>query len=219
MDIRKKLFVGACALVAMGSVGYLAWSFVKDRKEASDDEGVEEYDYLTYEDDDDNQDNDKKVVTGKFAMKPELEEYFKKLKEEKNEPTEMWYYSLETEQNSSPVEYSYVKITPEEYHDAELSGAETHTGTYFLEEGILGGWDEDLEEQDITSDIGNIVADLVVSDGSIRSVYFKKVSDGSVYEVVGSRGRYDEAYEDMQAAKDENFFEDVIEMEGYTDGE
>ena len=216
MDIRKKLFVGACAAVIAGSVEYLVWSFIKEKR-TSQPEEAEEYDYLTYEDDDDNQDNDKKVVTGKFAMKPELEEYFKKLKEEASEPTEMWYYSLETEQNSSPVEY--LKITPEEYHDAELSGMEAHTGTYFLEEGILGGWDEDLEEQDITSDIGNIVADLVVSDGSIRSVYFKKVSDGSVYEVVGSRGRYDEAYEDMQTAKDENFFEDVIEMEGYTDGE
>lgn len=74
------------------------------------------------------------------------------------------------------------------------------TGTYFVQDGVLAGWDASLDERDIESTVGQAAIDKLVS-GEESAVYVVNEDLKVLYEIVKSNDPYGDALEELYVSE------------------
>lgn len=87
-----------------------------------------------------------------------------------------------------------------------MDGYVSVTCGYFTQDGILAGWDEDMDEKDIGETVGWRAVRMFDSP-DVKAVYVRNTHLKVLYEVV----RYDDAYEEVLADAEQKSFESVGE--------
>lgn len=85
------------------------------------------------------------------------------------------------------------------------SGYVSATGTYFVQDRILAGWNDDLSEKDISNTIGWRAVSMFDSP-DVRAVYVRNSQLKVLYEIVRSD-------DSMESAIHETLFEEVAEIQ------
>lgn len=91
---------------------------------------------------------------------------------------------------TSPTEV----ISEEEFvkRTGNLDGYASVTGTWFEEDGVLAGWDDQLEVKDVDTTIGR-EALAMFDDDDIQAIYVRNDLLEVLYEIVRGEGSYDAA--------------------------
>lgn len=199
MDIKAKIALGGFALFAAGAgAGFLVgrkvtddeWTaYLDEREQAAMDMNEDKFDHDGDEytdiqpewyDSDDAKPVDRTLVN---EEKPSLQDLVKNLKEE--------------ETGEMPVEFinwRQYKATKREYVK--------RTGTYFVVDEILAGWDEDLDQIDLgelfsrEEDVERLEAMLQAED--VKAVYIRSNVLETDFEIVKSDESWLESYNELQ---------------------
>lgn len=70
-------------------------------------------------------------------------------------------------------------------------GYVTATGTYFVEDGILAGWNESLEPKEVGKTVGSAAIGKFADDPDVDAVYVRNTALKVLYEVVRGEGSYE----------------------------
>ena len=90
-----------------------------------------------------------------------------------------------------------------------MDGYVSVTCGYFTQDGILAGWDEDMDEKDIGETVGWRAVRMFDSP-DVKAVYVRNTHLKVLYEVV----RYDDAYEEVLADAEQKAFVSADEGRG-----
>lgn len=199
----SKAYVPVVALTSAGIgvvVGFLSDKFIFSKKENDEDGMEEEYEEYDLPDipegvnevDDLNRKMDEEA--SKLFVKPDLNKYIDYTKYQdltKNYSTDV----PKEEMVESPIhiidEEEFVKETGNE------DGYVSVTASYFTQEKILAGWNDDLIEREPSETVGEKSLEQF-DDPSVKAVYVRNDSLKVLYEIV----RCDDSYESalMEAA-------------------
>lgn len=90
-------------------------------------------------------------------------------------------------------------ISEDEAKDVVADGYDTMTATYFVEDDILAGFDNDLEELNIEEfELLEGVNALMNSENQSGQVFVKNDNEQIVYELVASSVKYDDAVKETE---------------------
>lgn len=98
-----------------------------------------------------------------------------------------------TEENTEKVDASMFEIISEEEFVAATGnpdGYVTATGTYFPEDGILAGWNNDFEPKDVAGTIGEAAAGMF-ADEEVAAVYVRNNGLKVLYEILRGDGAFE----------------------------
>ena len=196
------------ASIGLGVGAYFLCDFIDRKRNRYADEQFAMYDELHPEEDDglphipegvnEVADEDEKVIAPGFR-KPDISEmvdytkYAKMSREyDTAEPDMADLRNAETvNAEEGDDSWKFREITEIEYLDPS-NGMSKVDATYFTQERMLAGWNDELAERDIESTIGSECL-KAFDDPKVRSVYVRNLEMGIDYEIV----RCDDAYEEV----------------------
>lgn len=191
----KYAAIAAAASVGVGILAGTLVEVISSRMEAEDDcedeylpdipEGINE-EYVEIPVDDLDYEPKGRPSTDKPSLK-ELIDYGK-------------YYTVDEQ----PVEVGAEEIpavrviSSEEFVKAtgNLDGYVTVTGTWFADDGVLAGWDDELESKKVSETIGK-AAVMEFDDPEVDAVYVRNDLLKVLYEIVRGEGSYEAAVEEL----------------------
>lgn len=209
---QSKLYFPVSFLVAGVSgvaVGYLVDRFCQEREKAQSEwddifdepeleipEGVNEYDTSKQE---------MENAVDKLFVKPSLKDYVDYTKFAK-EYSDKNANEIPKEIIDDAPEFISV-ITEEEFvrDSGNLDGFVSVTGTYFTQDKVLAGWDDEIGEKDIEETIG-WKAVRTFDDPSAKAVYVKNDLMKVLYEIVRCDDPYDDAVQESQMNQETDGF-------------
>lgn len=136
-------------------------------------------------------------ASGPLYRKPDLSEmvdYTKFSKDDKKE-----------EDDDPGEEAAYVHLISEEEFvrgTGNLDGYVSVTGTWFVQDHILAGWDLDLAEKDPSTTIGEKAVEKF-DDPEVKAIYVRNDLLKVLFEVVRSDDLFDLAYQEVLKAESE----------------
>jgi hypothetical protein len=233
LDKRKMALIFAAALASglvIGTATELAIAKWKERHEEAcpDDEDWDEEDdgYYSYDEEDLTSpeipegvnvvsDVVDKVVNDKMFVKPDISKMIdytkysdaaKRYGESESEPAKI----VMPDDEDAPEAYDddrFELIDEQEFvrEVGNLNGFVSATGTYFVQDKVLAGWNEDLREKDISTTVG-WRAIRMFDEPDVKAVYVRNNDLKVLYEIV--RGE-----DTMESAIQESLKMDISEIQ------
>lgn len=106
------------------------------------------------------------------------------------------------EEEKDPSVYEVIDEAEFVKESGNGDGYATVTGTYFTQDRILAGWNEDLDEKSVAETVGSEAISRF-DDPEVRAVYVRNARTKVLFEVIRSDDPYEEAVAELHIPGDD----------------